>query len=148
VHGNCAGQARRVSRCSNRVKRTVTRNFAGMILLRSDNADAADSTALLFAQLGGEVKVAYDGLSALALLRNFAASRVLLDIGMPALDGYQTCGRMRREKGDARRIVAVTEWGQEEDRRRAAEAGFDAHLTKPVNPVHLAGLASGRSLRA
>jgi CheY-like chemotaxis protein len=115
------------------------------ILIVDDNADAADSTALLIAQLGGEVKVAYDGMSALDLLRNFDASLVLLDIGMPGLDGYQTCSRIRREKGSALRIVAVTGWGQEEDRRRAAEAGFDAHLTKPVNPVHLAGLATGAS---
>ncbi len=115
------------------------------ILIVDDNADAADSTALLIAQLGGQVKVAYDGMEALEMLRSFDASLVLLDIGMPGLDGYQTCSRMRREKGDAIRIVAVTGWGQEEDRRRAAEAGFDAHLTKPVNPAHLAGLATGAS---
>lgn len=115
------------------------------ILIVDDNADAADSTALLIAQLGGEVKVAYDGANALEMLRDFDASLVLLDIGMPGLDGYQTCSLMRREKGDAIRIVAVTGWGQEEDRRRAAEAGFDAHLTKPVNPAHLAGLATGVS---
>ncbi|HTC54235.1 MAG TPA: ATP-binding protein [Steroidobacteraceae bacterium] len=118
---------------------------AQRILVVDDNADAADSTALLIAQLGGEVKVAYDGMNALEMLRDFDASLVLLDIGMPGLDGYETCVRMRREKGDAIRIVAVTGWGQEEDRRRAAEAGFDAHLTKPVNPAHLAGLATGAS---
>ena len=101
--------------------------------------------ALLIAQLGGQVKVVYDGMEALEMLRSFDASLVLLDIGMPGLDGYQTCSRMRREKGDAIRIVAVTGWGQEQDRRRAAEAGFDAHLTKPVNPAHLAGLATGAS---
>jgi signal transduction histidine kinase len=115
------------------------------ILVVDDNVDAADSTALLITQLGGEVKVAYDGMNALELLGTFDASLVLLDIGMPGLDGYETCARMRRAKGDSIRIVAVTGWGQEEDRRRAAEAGFDAHLTKPVNPAHLAGLATGAS---
>jgi signal transduction histidine kinase len=115
------------------------------ILVVDDNVDAADSTALLITQLGGEVKVAYDGMNALELLTTFDASLVLLDIGMPGLDGYETCARMRRAKGDSLRIVAVTGWGQEEDRRRAAQAGFNAHLTKPVNPAHLAGLATGAS---
>jgi signal transduction histidine kinase len=113
------------------------------VLIVDDNVDSADSMALFMTQLGAEVRVRYDGTSALELLREFNASLILLDIGMPGVDGYQTCERIRREKGPAVRIVAITGWGQEGDRRRAAQAGFDAHLTKPVNPQQLVELAIG-----
>jgi signal transduction histidine kinase len=113
------------------------------VLIVDDNVDSADSMALFVTQLGAEVRVSYDGTSALEHLREFDASLILLDIGMPGVDGYQTCERIRREKGALVRIVAITGWGKEEDRRRAAKAGFDAHLTKPVNPQHLAELAIG-----
>jgi signal transduction histidine kinase len=122
----------------------VTPRLKGQrVLITDDNVDAADSMALLMSELGGEVRVAYDGARALEILREFDASLVLLDIGMPGMDGYQTCKRIRDQRGAGLRIVAVTGWGQGEDRRRAAEAGFDAHLTKPVSPAHLAELAAG-----
>jgi signal transduction histidine kinase len=121
----------------------TTRLDGQRVLIVDDNVDAADSMALFVAQLGAEVRVSYDGTSALERLREFDPSLILLDIGMPGIDGYQTCEQIRRERGALVRIVAITGWGQEEDRRRAAKAGFDAHLTKPVNPQHLVELAIG-----
>ena len=123
----------------------VSRLDGQRVLIVDDNVDSADSMALFVTQLGADVRVSYDGTSALEHLREFDASLILLDIGMPGIDGYETCERIRREKGARVRIVAITGWGQEEDRRRSAKAGFDAHLTKPVNPQHLAELAVGVS---
>jgi PAS domain S-box-containing protein len=112
------------------------------ILVVDDNRDAADSTGLLMSSLGGDVRVAYDGAGALDQLRVFEPALVLLDIGMPELDGYELCRRIRQLRGRALSIVAVTGWGQEDDRRRAADAGFDAHLTKPVDAAELAALVT------
>jgi CheY-like chemotaxis protein len=112
------------------------------ILVVDDNRDAADSTGLLMSSLGGDVRVAYDGAGALDQLRVFEPALVLLDIGMPELDGYELCRRIRQLRGRTLSIVAVTGWGQEDDRRRAADAGFDAHLTKPVDAAELAALVT------
>ncbi|MET0534081.1 MAG: ATP-binding protein [Steroidobacter sp.] len=117
------------------------------VLVVDDNRDAADSTGLLLANLGGDVRVVYDGASALDLLRTFEPALILLDIGMPEMDGYQLCRRVRALKGTDVSIVAITGWGQEEDRRRALEAGFDTHLTKPVDVAALASLARAASKR-
>jgi CheY-like chemotaxis protein len=100
---------------------------------------------LLISQLGGDARVAYDGLSALAALEEFPASVVLLDIGMPGLDGYQTCQHIREKLGAAICLVAVTGWGQEQDRQLAAQAGFDTHMTKPADPQQLAELLGARA---
>jgi signal transduction histidine kinase len=121
-------------------------NLAGVrVLVVDDNQDAADSIGLLIGDLGAEVRVAYDGSRALAVVKEFDPSLVLLDIGLPDLNGYEACQEIRRMKGSSVSIVAVTGWGQDEDRRRALAAGFDAHLTKPVNPDRLAELAAGTS---
>jgi CheY-like chemotaxis protein len=112
------------------------------VLVVDDNQDAADSIGLLIGDLGAEVRVAYDGASALAALKGFDPSLVLLDIGLPDMDGYEACQQIRGMKGGAVSIVAVTGWGQAEDRRRALDAGFDAHLTKPVDPDRFAALAA------
>jgi signal transduction histidine kinase/ActR/RegA family two-component response regulator len=125
----------------------ATDNLNGVrVLVVDDNQDAADSMGLLIADLGAEVRVAYDGTNAISVVRTFDPSLVLLDIGMPDLDGYEACQTIRREKGAAISIVAVTGWGQEADRRRTAEAGFDAHLTKPVEPAQLAALIGRTSV--
>ena len=98
-----------------------------------DNHDAADSLAMILRILGGDVKVARSGAEALLLLEDFQASIVLLDIGMPEMDGYEVARRIRARKGASRpAIVALTGWGQEQDRARAREAGFDHHLVKPA----------------
>ena len=103
-----------------------------------DNTDSVESMALLLSELGHDVRTARDGHSALEQASAFDPEVVLLDIGMPGMDGYSAARRMRALPGGAaRRIVALTGWGQEEDRRRTRAAGFDAHLTKPVDPQTL-----------
>jgi PAS domain S-box-containing protein len=103
------------------------------ILVVDDNRDAADSCATLFELAGHRTAVAYNGTQALELGGSFVPHVVLLDIGLPDLNGFEVARRIRTTGwGAGIPLVAVTGWGQEEDRRRAIEAGFDRHLTKPV----------------
>jgi PAS domain S-box-containing protein len=102
------------------------------ILVVDDNRDAADSLAVLLRANGGDVRVAYDGLEAVGGAISFKPDVVLLDIGLPKLYGYDAARRIREARGKEVLLIAITGWGQEEDRRRAHEAGFDHHLTKPV----------------
>jgi CheY-like chemotaxis protein len=103
------------------------------VLVVDDNRDAADSLAALLLALGSEVRTAYDGPSALAALNSYRPALVLLDLGMPGMDGYEVARRIRQEaRYRDMLLVALTGWGQEEDRRRSREAGFDQHLVKPV----------------
>jgi PAS domain S-box-containing protein len=103
------------------------------ILLVDDNRDAANSFGILLKFLGADVKVLYDGRSALETLRIYRPSVLILDIGMPGLDGYEVARRVRRDSEFCDLVlIALTGWGQEEDRRRTREAGFDYHLVKPV----------------
>jgi CheY-like chemotaxis protein len=104
------------------------------VLVADDNRDAADSLARILALLGHEVRVAYDGAAAIALAREFHPRAAILDIGMPGMNGYEAAGRLRGALGRAVTLIAATGWGQESDRRRAVQAGFDHHLTKPVDP--------------
>ena len=124
--------------------RGVTRSGL-RVLVVDNNADAADALGELLSVHGSEVRIRYLAEPAIDLLGEFNADLVLLDIGLPDVDGYEACRRMRTLKGAALRIVALTGWGQNEDRRRAEEAGFDAHLTKPVDFERLVNIAcSGR----
>ncbi|MEO6463568.1 MAG: response regulator, partial [Candidatus Eisenbacteria bacterium] len=108
------------------------------ILVVDDNRDAADSLTMLLRTLGHEVMTAYDGERAAELAEQTRPEVVLLDIGMPHLNGYDACRRMRGEAWGARlHIIAMTGWGQEEDRRRTGDAGFDFHVVKPVDPAEL-----------
>ncbi|MGH8217040.1 MAG: ATP-binding protein [Steroidobacteraceae bacterium] len=102
------------------------------VLMVDDNRDAADVMALLIEQLGGKATVAYDGASAIEAIKAFRPDVVLLDLGMPGLDGYETCRRLREAYGSRIAVAALSGWGQEQDKSRSAEAGFDAHLTKPA----------------
>jgi CheY-like chemotaxis protein len=103
------------------------------ILVVDDNRDSAESLARLLSLLGQEVETAQDGLAALETMPRFKPDVLLLDLGMPRLDGYETARRVRgMEEGRRVFLVALTGWGQQEDRRRSHEAGFDEHLTKPV----------------
>jgi len=106
------------------------------ILVVDDNADAAQSLAKLLSRLyGQEVRVAHDGPEALAILGAFRPEVVLLDIGMPGMDGHEVARAIRaRPRGGEVVIAALTGWGQEGDRRRSREAGIDHHLVKPVDP--------------
>jgi CheY-like chemotaxis protein len=115
------------------------------ILVVDDNRDAADSLALLLRSNGSEVRIAYDGLEALGAALAFQPHVVLLDIGMPKLDGYGAARRIRESRRNEVLIIAITGWGAEEDRRRAFEAGFDHHLTKPVQFDALMKILAGES---
>ncbi len=105
------------------------------VLVVDDNVDAAVSLGMLLKLAGQEVRIAYDGPAALRQAIEFRPQLVLLDIGMPGMDGYEVCRRLRRESGlEGTTVVALTGWGQDEDRRRSHEAGFDHHIVKPVEP--------------
>ena len=114
------------------------------ILVADDNHDAAMSLALLLEMEGHDVRRAYDGVEALAIADEFRPDVALLDIGMPRLDGYGAARELRaREWAKDLLLFALTGWGQQEDQRRAREAGFDRHLTKPVDPDTLRELVAG-----
>jgi PAS domain S-box-containing protein len=104
------------------------------ILVADDNRDAADSLQRILEVYGHDVRVAYDGGAALQLGEAFEPRVAVLDIGMPGRNGYDVARAMRSRQGRSLTLVALTGWGQEADRRRALEAGFDYHLTKPVDP--------------
>jgi CheY-like chemotaxis protein len=108
------------------------------VLIIDDNHDAGNALAMLIEDMGGDARVAYDGESALAMLQKHLPEVILLDIGMRELDGYETCRRIRRALGDGVLIVALTGFGQEQDKEEATRAGFDAHLTKPADEAALA----------
>ncbi len=104
------------------------------VLVVDDNRDAAESLGMLLELLGAEVQVVHDGPSALDALGRFAPSIVVLDIGMPGMDGYEVARRIRQDpRAGAVTLIALTGWGQAEDRRRCRQAGFDHHLTKPID---------------
>ena len=117
----------------------------GRILVVDDNQDAANATAMLIAEMGGDARVAYDGESAIAMLQGYEPEVILVDIGMRGLDGYETCQRIRRLLGNRVLVVALTGFGQEQDKEKATRAGFDAHLTKPANGATLAGILADRA---
>jgi CheY-like chemotaxis protein/nitrogen-specific signal transduction histidine kinase len=114
------------------------------VLVVDDNRDSADSMTLLLSLKGHTVRTAYDGTQAIEEARAFHPDVVLLDIGLPGLDGYEVARRLRgvADIGNPR-LVAATGWGHTEDKRRASEAGFDFHLTKPVNMDELERFLAG-----
>lgn len=114
------------------------------VLVADDNRDAAESMGLILRLMGNEVRTAYDGRCAIDVAARFHPDLVLLDIGMPRINGYEAARRIRESPaGRQAMLVAVTGWGQAEDRRLAAEAGFDHHFTKPVDPSEIAALLAG-----
>jgi CheY-like chemotaxis protein len=111
------------------------------ILVVDDNTDAASSLGRLLTLLGNEVLVLYSGEDALTQIEPFKPRLVLLDLGMPGMDGFETATRIRGGFGsEAPMLIAVTGWGQEQDRVRSEESGFVEHLTKPVNIEQLEAL--------
>ncbi len=109
------------------------------IVVVDDNVDAADTLAEMLSASGHDVKKAYDGVGALAAVDAHRPDIVLLDIGLPRMNGYDVARRIRASDPKSRVVlVAVTGWGQDEDRRRSQEAGFNHHLVKPVDPASLA----------
>jgi CheY-like chemotaxis protein len=111
-----------------------TKASALRVVIIDDNVDAAHAMASLVEALGGTAYVAHDGPSGIERVQAVKPDVVLLDIRMPGLDGYETCRRIRANLGTAVSIIAVTGYGQNEDKERALAAGFDAHLTKPADP--------------
>ena len=108
------------------------------ILVTDDNHDAAESLAVQLQLAGHDVRTVNDGVEALAVGKAFKPQVVLLDLGMPKMDGYETARQMRRRSwGERATLIAITGWGQQQDRQRTAEAGFDAHLVKPVSEYDL-----------
>jgi CheY-like chemotaxis protein len=102
-----------------------------------DLRDAADSLAMMLEMMGHESRTAYDGLEAVQTAGAFQPNVVFLDIGLPKMNGYEAARRIRDEATGKMVLVALTGWGQEEDRQRSMQAGFDHHLTKPVEPAAL-----------
>ncbi|HEV8203528.1 MAG TPA: PAS domain S-box protein [Pyrinomonadaceae bacterium] len=104
------------------------------ILIVDDNRDSADSLAMLFEITGNQTYLAHDGVEALESIEKYRPEVVLLDIGLPKLDGHEVCRRVREQPwGKDIVIIALTGWGQEDDRRKSDEAGFNGHLVKPVD---------------
>lgn len=115
------------------------------ILVVDDNRDSADSLGMLFRLVGHEVRTAHDGLEAIAAADEFRPDAIVLDIGLPKLDGYEVARQIRRlEWSRKTTLIAVTGWGQAEDKERSEEAGFDHHLVKPVDPSALLELLTGK----
>jgi PAS domain S-box-containing protein len=114
------------------------------VLLVEDSRDVADSLALLLTVKGHEVRIASDGLAALDVARAFRPDVVLLDIGLPKLDGLEVARRLRQEPGQNVLLVTLSGYGTQDDHRRSREAGCDAHLVKPVDPEVLLGMLAER----
>jgi len=114
------------------------------ILVVDDNHDAADTLAMMLELLGHEVRRAYDPHQVTGMVGDFKPDLVLLDVGMPGLSGHVLATRLRGlPGGEALQIVAVTGWGQDEDRQRSREAGFDHHLVKPPSLQQIKRLCDG-----
>jgi CheY-like chemotaxis protein len=129
----CDAAAARPLTVSNEVPR-----FASRAVIIDDNRDAARAMSMLIEQLGGATRIAHDAASGLEAVQQFQPDIVFLDIGMPGTDGYEACRQLRRLPSQEKVvIVAVTGWGQSQDKQRALDAGFDAHLVKPVDPALL-----------
>src|SRR5262249_14706478 len=115
------------------------------ILVADDNDLAASSLATLLELMGHEVRIAKDGIEAVDVATTFEPQGILMDIGMPNLNGYDACRRIREQPWAGGTIlVALTGWGQDEARRRSREAGFTHHLVKPISPDDLAQVLGAR----
>jgi PAS domain S-box-containing protein len=145
LQGGGNEQAGRVREIADRIVRKLAelhddrvpeaaRHLAKRVLVVDDNADSAEMIAALVSRWGHEVMQAHDGPTALALCERFSFDVVLLDIGLPEMDGYEVARRLRARQPALRpRIIAVSGYGREGDRLKSAEAGFDEHLVKPVD---------------
>ena len=114
------------------------------ILVVDDNLDAAESLAMMLTMTGNETLTAHDGLEALEVAAAFRPDIMLLDIGMPKMNGYEVCRRLRQEPwGKDTVVIALTGWGLEEDKRKSKEAGVNSHLVKPASPAAIEKLLAG-----
>ena len=114
------------------------------ILVVDDNKDSAISTGMTLKLMGHTTRMAHDGLEALKVAEDFLPEVILLDIGLPKLNGYEVCRHIRQQGWGARMvIIALTGWGQEEDKAKSKEAGFNFHMVKPVDVADLGKLLDG-----
>jgi DNA-binding response OmpR family regulator len=110
-------------------------------LIADDNRDGAETLSILLGHAGHEVHIAHSGTAAFELAKRVRPQIAVLDIGMPDLSGYDVARRIRTEAwGKEVQLIAVTGWGQDSDKRMADLAGFDHHLTKPIDPTEIAAL--------
>jgi len=124
------------------VRKVAVSDDSLRVLVVDDNRDAADSIAVLLRLMGHHAVIAYDGRSAMQLAKRVDANLILLDIGLPGIDGYEVARQLRPMLKSGARIVAVTGYGSDEGKRLSREAGFDAHVVKPVTPETLQGLVA------
>ena len=118
------------------VAHTAPRRFK--ILVVDDNHDSALSLAMMLSIMGHETRTAHDGESAVLMAETFLPEVVLLDIGLPKMNGYEVAQRIREKSwGASMYLIAVTGWGQDEDRQRSSEVGLNLHMVKPVEPSAL-----------
>ncbi len=119
------------------------------ILVVDDNRDSASTLGMMLKLMGNDIQMANDGLAAVEAAEQFRPDMILLDIGLPKLNGYDACRRIREQPwSDGMEIIALTGWGQEDDRRRSKEAGFDHHLVKPVDLAALESLLAAPDSRS
>jgi CheY-like chemotaxis protein len=118
------------------------------VLIVEDNADAAEMLELAVSRLGHVTRVAHDGARAITTATEFAPDVIVLDIGLPVMNGYEVARTLRgMREFDRVHLAAVTGWGQEEDRRKARDAGCDSHFTKPLSPTVLEDLLAAIAQR-
>ena len=146
VHLPLAQSAPHAPRSTSPTENELAEVLRRRVLVADDNRDAATTLQALLELDGHEVHIAHDGQAALEIAERLQPQIAILDIGMPKLNGYEIARRIRSAAwGPGMRLVALTGWGQEGDRQRAFAAGFDAHVTKPVDPDELKGLLNGAS---
>ena len=110
------------------------------VLIVEDNADHAQTLGLILELRGHRLQIATDGLAAIELARRLRPDVVLLDLGLPGVDGFEVARRLKREHGDAVRIIALSAYGTENDRQQSMEAGCEVHLMKPADPRFIESL--------
>ncbi len=126
----------------------IVRSPSRRILVADDNRDSAASMATMLGLLGHDVRTVHDGVEAVEIAKVFQPQVILMDVGMPRLNGYDACRRIREQPwGKGATVIALTGWGQDEDRRLSKEAGCDLHLVKPVRPADLVQVLSDASGR-
>ncbi len=133
-----------VNRCTKGADETTVNDPKSRILVVDDNKDSALSLAMVLEFMGYQTRTAFDGIEAVEAAEEMKPDVVLLDIGLPRMNGYDAARKIRElPGGDAIYLIAVTGWGQDEDRRRSADSGFNLHMVKPVDPVAIEKLLAG-----
>ena len=130
-------------------EKATTADNRQRVLVVDDNRDSAQTLAMMLKIMGNDVRTAHDGLEAIEQAQDYQPDVLLLDLGMPKLNGYDVCRRIREQAWGAKlQIIALTGWGQAEDRQRTKDAGFDHHLVKPVDVTRLRELLDEAAQRA